>query len=1421
MVDINISRSGPFPALSNPFMMGPYGTSEQLRPLAVATHREWLDRRVVCASAMQGALPVGAKQRELTGEHTIAAITEILARHPIHTAFHLVCGPRCAGRLCHGHELARLFQMVAASSTEPPFPRELKVTVAEIMNDLSVLMYASHISGLPVIQIVSDVKDYFNQHMLSPSEMAKVGLITLDPRAVADRASELRTALPDLCCVAEGVLGYGLLNASNIGQRHAHLLTFVWMVHMLDESSSIVEALFVAHPRLRDWWRYREGLLEQRGGSRCELVRFKQARLWTISQYTDDCHQAILSIDLTLLALRVWRRITSELRLTMAIVQKHGLGQLVTVQGFRFHSGLGIVYVPEDKARRTLCDLEAAAADEMLLTDYRSLLGLLQSLMFVVGMRRSSAYGLYTPLAGRLSVAPDEMLRITPAIVEKLRAWRERLAQCGGAPFSAAVPDLSDSVLDRLRYAPLIFYLRTDACTTGTVRDRQVDPGLGGAIGGLVWRYALSPAEAELPIAVTEFAAVYGGLATQGRRVPTSALLLLEADALATVDTLAGDASRSPAMQLVHDRLLEHPQYVRLQRSMMVAQVHGPNNVMADYASRNNVQGLQAMAAQLGLALEFDTPAPELKRLMDQLLRLHRLDVPAISTSLPASAPPSPPESRPPSPPPAHTEPLSRRAPLRRCAGQAVRSRLLLCLGMLSPRTARAGWWTDMPPGAAPMESLSLQLPSVFPSAGMMPPPVSFESVGLPPPIVVTPAVMLPLLEPSLLTQPVVYPSVKLESEVWAPGAAARPSVAVPKPPPPSVASDLTAAHRVAKLLADDHTEFALRPSSFTLEELCSELYDPSAAQPVRTSKGQASAWKHWEAWCITNTTEPWRLLTNVAASERDTQREAVLQAGFLRFCHVRQSVRPRGGRKAALVSSAVKTLCHIRKMHKDRGYPMVPSHLVQTQVRRLQMEYKSKHGTKDFVARRREPFTRELLVNVLLGAPSGLSLGSFVLDWKSRAGRSLRGIITTLAQTGLRKGEIAVRSAGDPCDADCMSRGHLSWILRGRAYDPGCAPPELLANLQVGDFAVLTPCSSKADPFDMVWGGNPIYLPFTPGEPLCAAAALAAIELCDELPPNAEPLSVPLFASTSSGAFSDWELDRILRVLLRRVLPHETASLYSWHSARIFLATSLMEAGATDGQIQALCRWQTPQSIKIYGRLTANRYSELLGQALSAKITGARAGNLARALPFLDMSDLMRASAQRNAGAAAPTANDFDVHVHPDDDADEDDGEPGEEGNGADVHTPPTTPARPTTAATPRVAPTPSTPRARRPGVPRTPDDLTSGSEKPDDPAVAAVDARQLTGAQVRIPDRAWPEHADAPVRQMSTFEILGPLAADSNVYELRDVVYDHVYTLPYAEFARFLTKRLRALQSTSQRTAVRRGRHCLIKPPPKPPCV
>ena len=71
--------------------------------------------------------------------------------------------------------------------------------------------------------------------------------------------------------------------------------------------------------------------------------------------------------------------------------------------------------------------------------------------------------------------------------------------------------------------------------------------------------------------------------------------------------------------------------------------------------------------------------------------------------------------------------------------------------------------------------------------------------------------------------------------------------------------------------------------------------------------------------------------------------------------------------------------------------------------------------------------------------------------------------------------------------------------------------------------------------------------------------------------------------------------------LLLLSFLPPAQAALYTWHSGRIYLACALKAAGASAGQIQALCRWVSEQSLHIYARMSETTYSYWLGRAMAA----------------------------------------------------------------------------------------------------------------------------------------------------------------------------------------------------------------------------
>ena len=98
-----------------------------------------------------------------------------------------------------------------------------------------------------------------------------------------------------------------------------------------------------------------------------------------------------------------------------------------------------------------------------------------------------------------------------------------------------------------------------------------------------------------------------------------------------------------------------------------------------------------------------------------------------------------------------------------------------------------------------------------------------------------------------------------------------------------------------------------------------------------------------------------------------------------------------------------------------------------------------------------------------------------------------------------------------------------------------------------------------------------------------------------------------------------------------------------------MYLACALKALGADDPTIQAICRWKTPESIKIYGRLTGADYMALVRRTASVTTSSVLATNAAGISPPVDddsfFADDLAFNEQRQPQAAAAAA-DCDVDV-------------------------------------------------------------------------------------------------------------------------------------------------------------------------------
>ena len=319
--------------------------------------------------------------------------------------------------------------------------------------------------------------------------------------------------------------------------------------------------------------------------------------------------------------------------------------------------------------------------------------------------------------------------------------------------------------------------------------------------------------------------------------------------------------------------------------------------------------------------------------------------------------------------------------------------------------------------------------------------------------------------------------------------------------------------------------------------------------------------------------------------------------------------VRPRSRKdRAAKPKSLYAHVLAVRAIHRRRfRIEMVrPINMGQV-LKSIVVHFCKIHGPEALIPRRKEPAT-VVLLSKILAIPDTTRLGQTILDWHSALGVSLRAMLCTAFSGGFRKSELAL-PAGAEFDRMRISRASLKWRINGVLIS---APtPAQLDSLSAGDYAIVIPPPSKADPFGVFFGGRPIYFPYVANSSINAATALAQLE---RVLPVASELraKTPLFVMGSTmQPMTASRADTLLAHLVRLVVPENQRCFYSWHSFRIGLACALLAQGAAPELIQALCRWKSKESLIVYARLNPESYGAWILKAQTADVTSISSTNL------------------------------------------------------------------------------------------------------------------------------------------------------------------------------------------------------------------
>ena len=507
--------------------------------------------------------------------------------------------------------------------------QEIKPRVQDKLHDDAILWDAArHFFHAELHGASDDVKDYFNLIPLQPSQYWLSCLVWDDAAFEETISGGLRGA----SFISEYRLGFGVSLSSNVGQRFADLIIGEFRFRFDEQEAPLFDAVLspagvciggggmdeLTRNDASGWtdacrWIGRRRTLGRATG-RNEL------RAYSVKMYTDDAVFTVVGTERMVRALEVWRGVTHDFGLTMAIARKRQIGSRLTWLGFHFHMGYGALSVTPEKIRRAqvvIGDI-VEGAKSVHFDAYRSLLGLLEHLLVVVHeTSRRLMDGLYAGNYARGErYGPDTEMIFTKTHQARFKDWSRILLRSSGCYFSAGltapkvvVPPLPEGACTSVYpfaptpRAPGVYYLFSDAASETN------SGGIGGWVHGEWWCLAADGAMRELlHITALEFVGIGVNVILYGQRLAGCRVRIC-ADALASVQILLREAARSPVMQAIYRLIRGLPEFALLCPLLDEVHVYGEGNVMADAASRAKYAVISALASQLGVvARQLDLP---------------------------------------------------------------------------------------------------------------------------------------------------------------------------------------------------------------------------------------------------------------------------------------------------------------------------------------------------------------------------------------------------------------------------------------------------------------------------------------------------------------------------------------------------------------------------------------------------------------------------------------------------------------------------------------------------------------------------------------------------------------------------------------------------------------------------------------------
>ena len=1004
---------------------------------------------------------------------------------------------------------------------------------------------------------------------------------------------------------------FGIFPASGIAQRKAYAqMELVWI------EFDRLEAPIVLAGFLARWTAQR-------------LSLGLSTRLAFGKQYTDDVCVVVLGVARMIRFIRAWHTVISSFNILMAPPKKRQLGCAATWLGAILAPATGAVTTPMAKRLRAIEMLRLLLAEKLTLGQLAKLNGLLEHLCDVFCLPRSAMFHMYEPMQASVVLHPDFEFVPSKHLVKQTASWLLRLAKVAGSRCGQMlVTPWKATESTRL----LHWY--SDAAKEGCGR-----PGLGGWYSGYWWQWILPEGYGHLTIPLLEFIAVLVNIVVFGRLVLRGfhdmAFIVMHIDASASVTVLASGAPKSQPMQLVWEAISERPEYKKLKRRLGAAHTFGPANLMADAASRDKRDVISRISAQMRLeAVQLRVPS-SLKETVYKIAQEIKLIMEDKAVKKSAAAAMS-------------SEQLNHEVAAAVLVDQTAvdfdpqKLKEEKAAEWIADRITdkRAEWIADVDahagsvlptverPLTAAEQSLGLGQANTPDSASYVMQKKLSKMLELPPVYVAIEKVGSDLPTGNC-TQAFNMGGFRKRSILRGDSVACvKLAKRAPVTPVTSfrIASEVReskstlniyaseAVNGMTASLFNDKSPYALRLGDEpVMREAVSSLFALiNDYVPSGTKSKDKSDWKWWEKMTARFGTRAWRddALANLGYDRAGHFREIILQA--LVLVEVSKEMAPKeiSRRQAGLKAkpgSAFSVLTSARRVHARFCVQMAKSPLVHLVLKSLLKRYIANHGLHALLPKRKEPFTRDMLVKMLsLEPPTGKGNSYGPCD-DVHDFMVVLTLLTILAQTGMRLSELI--GTEDEC------RPALCWDAFIYLLDDiliHSLDSEQAAKMSADCSVLFKVGTSKADPTGSHWAPFPVYLPFRWGEPINAAKAIMDLDQIVRVP-DADRKRTAVFVKRSGKKMSRTYLVNTLDAMVAAV--GKDPKQFSFHSARIWLACALKEAGASNSRTQGMVRWLSEDSLRIYARDSRHTYAHWLDKAMQANVDAKQVANL----PTLD----------------------------------------------------------------------------------------------------------------------------------------------------------------------------------------------------------